>query len=474
MKKGVMRKGIVLGIIMLFMGATLVFCPVSAKEQNAPTDYVWKWGQQYDSIAGDVTNYGSHAIRMGEQAGGTDGTAYYTLDTGCINGIKDNTLKVGIYFCDWGWFGDGPTVSIFNYVTSGYEVIGADVGNNDQMQWWWSGYINPPNKYADQGKVKIKVWAEADDDTILEIVNVTFEGIIIDPPHLYLDADYINFGTLSGPFPSSSYRTVNLHNDGGSAATGYISITGSSCFTLTSGGGQFTIPAGDSRPIKIAYTPTDYGQHATGTLVVNADNCDDVEAALEGWSEDTCCFPTGTKITMADGSYKNIEDIRPGHCVLSYNIETGRFTTWRVKLLGDPVHPVYEINNGLLSFTKDHPVYIKKPDGTRGWGAADIYAAEKYTRLNNDILTIEVGDQVYTADGEWIEITSIEFKPEPIQTYNIMSFCGTKTYFANDVLVFEENPPFSVWRENNFYIRGYLGAWIETILNFFKNMDKTN
>ena len=178
-----------------------------------------------------------------------------------------------------------------------------------------------------------------------------------------------------------------------------------------------------------------------------------------------CCFPAGTKITMADGSYKNIENIHFGDRVLSYDIEKSKFSSWRVKLLGDPVHPVYEINNGLLSFTKDHPIRVKKPDGSIGWGSADINAVKKYTRLKKDILKIEAGDYIYTTDEEWIEIENIEFKPKLVQTYNIMSFSGTKTYFANDVLVFEENPPIRVWIQNNFYLRGYIDAWKNALLD---------
>jgi hypothetical protein len=197
------------------------------------------------------------------------------------------------------------------------------------------------------------------------------------------------------------------------------------------------------------------GAYSGGTITWNVDLGDG----------SPCCFPAGTKITMADWSYKNIEDIRPSDQVLSYDIVNCEFTSWRVKLLGNPIHPVYEINNGLLSFTKDHPIRVKKIDGTNGWGAVDVNAAKTYTRLQNNILTMEVGDQIYTSDEEWIEITNMEFKSDPVQTHNIMSFSGMKTYFANDILVFEENPPFPVWIENNFYIRGYIEAWIIALLD---------
>jgi hypothetical protein len=154
-----------------------------------------------------------------------------------------------------------------------------------------------------------------------------------------------------------------------------------------------------------------------------------------------CCFPAGTKITMADGSYKNIEDVKLGDRVLSYDIKHDRFTSWTVKMLGNPVHPVYEINDGLIRATKEHPLYIKKTDERIGWGA--VNPSNDVVRLREDVLPLEVGDQLLTSEGEWVEVAKITFNSEPVQTYNILSFLGRRTYFANSILVYEEHPPMS-------------------------------
>ncbi len=155
-----------------------------------------------------------------------------------------------------------------------------------------------------------------------------------------------------------------------------------------------------------------------------------------------CCFPAGTKITMADRSCKNIEDIKVGDRVLSYDLQRGKYSSWMVKMLGKPIHPVYEINDGLISATVDHPFYIKKSDGTTGWGAIDINRAERFITYQGNILQLEVGDRFFTSNGEWIEVTSILPNVEPVQTYNILSFSGTRNYFANGILVYEEHPPY--------------------------------
>lgn len=164
------------------------------------------------------------------------------------------------------------------------------------------------------------------------------------------------------------------------------------------------------------------------------------------WSFKTrlgCCFPEGTQITMADGSFKNIENVSLGDTILSYDIETDKYGSWMVKMLGSPVHPVYTINDGLLSITVDHPLFIKKPDGTVGIGAIDASLARDVVILDeyDDILDIEIGDYLFCQDNKWVEITSINSNEKLVQTYNIMSFSGMRTYFADGILVYEEIDP---------------------------------
>ena len=152
---------------------------------------------------------------------------------------------------------------------------------------------------------------------------------------------------------------------------------------------------------------------------------------------DNCCFPVGTRITMADGSHKNIENVKCGEKILSYNVFNGKFSSWTVFGVSHPIHPVYEINNGLLSLTKSHPLYVKKVNGKTGWGA--IVPKREVVRFRGDGLTLEIGDQLLTSNKEWIKVTNITCNSVPIQTYNILSFWGKQNFFANDILVFEEH-----------------------------------
>ena len=82
------------------------------------------------------------------------------------------------------------------------------------------------------------------------------------------------------------------------------------------------------------------------------------------------CFLAGTKVLMADGSSKNIEDIKPGESVKSYDFEEDEFVDSMVSFhhvhkpceMGD----YYLVINGDLCVTPNHRFYT---DG--GWVSAD-------------------------------------------------------------------------------------------------------
>lgn len=171
------------------------------------------------------------------------------------------------------------------------------------------------------------------------------------------------------------------------------------------------------------------------------------------------CFPAGTKITMADGSYKNIENIKPGNRILSYNISSGKSSSWTVSYIPlEPIKPVYEINNGLLKLSEEHPLYIKKANGKTGWGT--LIPNKSFVQLKGEGLTLEQGDQLFTSNKEWIKVTNITYNPEPVQVYNIWSLSGTQNFFANNILVFEEHGTLS----------SRLHWYFETFLDRFPNV----
>ena len=108
------------------------------------------------------------------------------------------------------------------------------------------------------------------------------------------------------------------------------------------------------------------------------------------------CFAFGTKITMADGSYKNVEDIQKGDIVKSYSLKNGVPSKFTVNEVSHPNRHVYTIlleNGKELKVTEDHPLYIKKSNGFVGWG--QLVVMPRHVRLRGqDIQQIQSGDQV--------------------------------------------------------------------------------
>lgn len=146
------------------------------------------------------------------------------------------------------------------------------------------------------------------------------------------------------------------------------------------------------------------------------------------WGHPQPCFLAGTKITMADGSYKNIEDIVMGDVVLSIDrlndLTNSVMVTKIYHHFPNEMTDYYMIINDDLRVTPNHPLFI---NGL--WKHAEIAA---------------VGNFLLGADGQPIQIETIERVYEQVPTYNFeieasAGIQGTQTYFAQDVLVATKN-----------------------------------
>lgn len=84
------------------------------------------------------------------------------------------------------------------------------------------------------------------------------------------------------------------------------------------------------------------------------------------------CFPAGTKVKLADGSYENIEDIIVGKDVLTYDTKSGKITTNRV-IARQAIYNdsgLFEVTTGSgkrVTATGNHPFYVP----SLGWVRAD-------------------------------------------------------------------------------------------------------
>lgn len=152
----------------------------------------------------------------------------------------------------------------------------------------------------------------------------------------------------------------------------------------------------------------------------------------------TCCFIAGTQVLMTlDGQTKNIEDVRVGDKVVSYDINTKENYITEVGrvIVHENTIDIAEVtfDSGMvLTMNAYHPLYCEN-----GFKSITRYA-------NYDELV--VGDVVKTVNG-WSAITNINrYNSEPIVTYNIdVKDIGENpdvntndTYYANGIVV--KNP----------------------------------
>ena len=125
-----------------------------------------------------------------------------------------------------------------------------------------------------------------------------------------------------------------------------------------------------------------------------------------------------TKILYADGTYKEIKDVKVGDQVMSYNTASNQFTKERVEKL--IIHPevmgTYLTINGTLKVTSNHPMWINQK-----WQDAGM---------------AKIGDRLMTSSGKEIIISSIvTSQPGVNNLYNLHLDGSDHDYFAEDILV---------------------------------------
>ncbi len=137
-----------------------------------------------------------------------------------------------------------------------------------------------------------------------------------------------------------------------------------------------------------------------------------------GYGQGYYCFLLGTKVQMADGTYKEIQDVTPGDEVLSYNTKTKQLTHEKVDklIIHKDISGKYLTLNGNLKVTPNHPLFINGMWQTAGFA--------------------KVGDKIINAKGQESTISSIEISENGTNDlYNLHLDGREHNYFAEDVLV---------------------------------------
>ena len=137
------------------------------------------------------------------------------------------------------------------------------------------------------------------------------------------------------------------------------------------------------------------------------------------------CFVAGTKVLTENG-YKNIEDIKVGDMVYSYNLDNNekelKKVTRTIKSSTEETY-IVTINGKKVEMSPRHYVYIVD----KGWVRA---------------YDLKVGDKMLSSDKKVIDITNIERKNYEggISTYNL-TVDGNSNYYVSEIQVLVHNAP---------------------------------
>tara|TARA_Y100000310_G_scaffold342605_1_gene446513 strand:- start:6105 stop:8222 length:2118 start_codon:yes stop_codon:yes gene_type:complete len=130
-------------------------------------------------------------------------------------------------------------------------------------------------------------------------------------------------------------------------------------------------------------------------------------------------FVAGTKINMYDGSKKNIEDIKQGDIVLSYDTQKEEFVPGTIVSTSEHQAKLLVVVNKKIQTTAEHPFYVVN----KGY----INAKE-----------LERGDVLIGSNGKKVKVRKIMIKKlkESVKVYNFDVNAGFyNNYFAGGVMV---------------------------------------
>lgn len=213
----------------------------------------------------------------------------------------------------------------------------------------------------------------------------------------------------------------------------------------TSGNGIIWVSAENELyidPLYDAFEYADYSNYQTGSdflrlIAIDTYQFQDLRTVIEPntlYGCPVCCFDAGTKVYMADGSYKNIEEVTEGDEVLSYNEGTGQFekdlvTRTIIKHNSDDL--VYlKLSNGVqIGMRAYHPLLTAD-----GWKSLRPSLVEAIKDINGPVGLLEIGDTLIGIEGN----PTIEeiINREPVTNYDTynLSIAGNHNYIANGVV----------------------------------------
>lgn len=346
---------------------------------------------------------------------------------------------------------DKPTV-----VDSG-SLGDTDIRNSINMKHYYEFSTNSP-RYGTVGNYG-GIFEEEDilksDDTYVLISSASVGDelksyFISGSPDTDLETEYTTWSYPGNELPSGSYLTSSVLINSVDVPITYnivnrITLDGGDEFRI-SGGSYLLVYESSSDSLKyvsageIETTNHSLLRKTGGTIAITSNTIDILDGEYSNYiidieSTDTFfvragdaqikivthnCFPAGTKITLADGTQKNIEDLTTEDKLLTYNESNGQLSEGTIgNIAKKKEFLLIEItaeDNTHIKSTSLHKFHIVG----KGWVSAQ---------------DIELGDTLLKSDGSEVKVTDKQSKKEDIEVFHILDVKDNHTYFAEGVLV---------------------------------------
>ena len=232
-------------------------------------------------------------------------------------------------------------------------------------------------------------------------------------------------GRIAGDPTKNVFAGMNAQSAFGNIATGAQKKIDTINANLAKG--KYKNPAAKKAQVKEFQKQLDNHNAAAAKEAANKQAAKDNQAGVGG-----SCFIAGTKVTMADGTLKNIENVKVGDKVKGHK-EENTVIKLDPTLLAD--RKLYSFNdNEHYFFTSEHPFMTEegwksiKPEKTKERDGVELYDQLKGK--------LKVGDKLVTDNGP-IKVTDIKSKemnnPEmPLYNFNVSN---DNSYIADDYVV---------------------------------------
>lgn len=184
-----------------------------------------------------------------------------------------------------------------------------------------------------------------------------------------------------------------------------------------------------------AYNETGQPKEVSATIDVTVD-MRSITVTGDTRTQDLCCVAEDSLISMADGTQKQIKDIKVGDKVLSYNTTTRKVEHAVVQSLTkvirrDIVHITFA-DGSYIKITPDHPMFSE-----RGWIAYSTADGENsYPEVELEKQGTQIGDMILSLsllfDKEIVDMKYITGETIPVYTFTVDN---NHNYFAQSVLI---------------------------------------